>query len=329
MKIAPLRLHDSSATSFYLYGEDRDALFEAAEALFVAKTGHHLRLDVSELGQIEVARSNAGLFGDSNCIALVRNAESVTIKQGDHLLRLAQTMPVGSCLIMCAPEVSWKKAWHKKMQAESTVVQCEFSLPSAGAFRQWLADRVNRAGLQVNDEAMVLMGEYLQGMRADANRLIERLQFYVGNDDIVLNMSVIGDLLGDRAPEDINLYCHLLASRDSQALSVVGRLLSQQQVAAVQLLSWVSTRMTMLLMFRWYEAQRERNALQKAKVFGDARTYVVAESKVWSVADLFAMLQRLLQLEKQLKGTSIESEQMLFERLTRDVLTQSLGTHAA
>jgi len=322
MKLSPARLLESSASAYYLYGEDFDAIFEAADALLQGGSADatRLRVDCSELARVETESRNQGLFGPSICYALVRNAESATPKQGDHLLTMVSHAREENRLIICAPGIAWKKALHKKLQAEADLVQCEFTIPTPAAFVQWLSEELGKHQLNISDEAVQMMGERLHGMRAAARQLIERLKLYDGGKGERIGMEIVGDLLGERSPEDIEAYCHAVASKDSAALGLLRRLVNEQQVSEVQLLSWLGTRMNQLLMYCWYESQRERNSLQKARVFGDARRRVPQESKRWKGSELSHALKRMVEAEKLIKGASVESKLVVLERMTLDLL---------
>ncbi len=325
MKLSPARLLESSASAYYLYGEDADAIFEAADALLgQGESGAtRLRVDCSELERVEVESRSQGLFGPSPCYALIRNAESASPKQGDHLLKMVSEVREENRLIICAPGIAWKKALHKKMQAEPDLAQCEFNIPTPAAFVKWLSDELGKHQLNISDEAVQMMGERLHGLRAAARQLIERLKLYDGGRGEKISIDIVGDLLGERSPEDIETYCHAVASRDPAALALLRRLVNEQQVSEVQLLSWLGTRINQLLMYRWYESQRERNSLQKARVFGDARRRVPQESKRWKGSELSYALKRMVEAEKLLKGASVESKLIVLERMTLDLLKAS------
>jgi len=325
VKCSPAKLLESSASAYYLFGEDFDAIFEAAEALLQEGDTDitRLRVDCSELARVETESRNQGLFGSSICYALVRNAESATPKQGDHLLKMVSQAREENRLIICAPGISWKKALHKKLQAESNLVQCEFNIPSPAVFGKWLTEELGRHQLNICDEAIQMMGERLHGMRAAARQLIERLKLYDGGEGKRIGMEVVGDLLGERSPEDIEAYCHAVALRDTAALVLLRRLVNEQQVSEVQVLSWLGTRMNQLLMYRWYESQHERNSLQKARLFGDARRRVPQESKRWKGSELSYALRRMVQAEKLIKGASVEAKLVVLERMTMDLLQRN------
>jgi DNA polymerase III delta subunit len=111
-----------------------------------------------------------------------------------------------------------------------------------------------------------------------------------------------------------------VASRSVGALSLLKGLLDGQQVAEVQVASWLTTRLQQLLMYRWFEAKRDGSALQKARVFGEARRLVPGEARRWKVPELIAALHRTLEAETRLKGASVEGKRVVLERLTLDLV---------
>jgi len=318
MKISSSQLSRLEHRCYYLSGEDRDALNEAANALLAAGDNQaiRLRLDVSELARFEEESRNQGLFGETACYALVRNAESATPKQTEYLLKLAASVQEGNRLIICAPEIAWKKALHKKIQALSDVAHCEFKQPDVRVFQQWLQGEVQKAGLSVDEQALPMVAEQLCGMRLAARQWIERLHLYDGGKSEVLNQQVMTALLGERAPDDLDVWVHAVAMKDKAAVRLVLRLLRDQKVNEVQLHSWLSTRFQQLLMYRWFQAKGHRNPLQAAKVFGDARQKIPQEARQWQGADLSKAVAALQEVEKLLKGASVEDKAVVMERLT-------------
>jgi len=322
MKLSPGRLLESGASAFYLYGEDGDALFESAELLLAQGDPEaiRLRVDVSELARVETESRSQGLFGPSKCYALVRNAGSATPKQGEHLLKMAAESRPENRLIICAPDIDWKKALHKKLQAEEGLAQCEFHLPTPAAFQQWLAGEIKTRQLNVSEDALQMMAERLHGLRAAARQLIERLRLYSAGCGEMLDSAIVGELLGERSPEDIEAYCHAVAEKNPQALLLLRRLLGEQQVAEVQIISWLGTRMNQLLMYCWYSAQRDRNPAQRARLFGAARKLVPQEARHWRGKELTLAMKRISEAEKLIKGASVEDNRVVLERMTMALL---------
>ncbi len=323
MRLNPDHLLPPKHHIYYLSGEDHDALFEMADLLLAAgeENALRMRLDVSELNRIEVESRNQGLFGPSACYALVRNAQSANPKQIAHLLQLLDTLGPDHRLIICAPGIEWKKALHKKMKAIASVPHCEFKPPDEAGFNRWLDQQLVNSGLNISPEASQWMGEHLYGMRLAARQMIERLRWYDNGSGAKIGMDIVAELLGERAPNALEDWCHAVAMRKPAAVSLCMRLLREQQLAEVQMISWLGTRMQQILMYRWFQAQHDRNPLGAAKVFGDARQKVADESRVWRGTELTAAVSRIVQAEKLVKGASLEDKQVVIERLTLALIT--------
>jgi len=316
-------LSSSSHPTFYLYGEDRDALSEQADALLAEgePTALRLRLDASELFRIEEEQRNQSLFGVQPCYALVRNAESATPKQGEHLLALAQHTQAPHRLILCAPEISWKKVMHKKMRTLKNIQQQEFSTPSLHRFHQWMTDEVKKSGLHVDESGLNMVAEKLCGMRLAARQWIERLLLYRGDERMPISLSVMTALLGEHAPDDLDDWVHQVAIQKPSAVRLTHRLLYDQQVNEVQMHAWLSIRFQQMLMYRWHHAKRHARPLQAAKVFGGAVRLVPQESEQWQAQTLMDAMTWLQNAEKQLKGASVEDKKVVLERLVLKLLT--------
>ena len=317
MQVFPQKLLPAEHRSYYLFGEDNDSLFEAAEALLVEGQADALclRVDVSELERIEVESRSQGLFGPQACHALVRNAQSATPKQSEHLLRLAASVAPENRLILCAPDITWKKALHKKILAESKVVSCEFRTPSASQFQAWLKAEITSSNLYITPQAQDFMFERLNGLKAAAKQLLERMALYDNQEGIQFDLALLGALLGEHAPQDLDDFCHAVAMKETRAISLLRQLLVNQQVSDVQLHTWLSMRLHGLLMFLWHQRMGERRPAQAAGLFGAASQLVAKEVKQWSAPELMDAMKKFTDTEKLLKGASIEARMMVLERL--------------
>ena len=324
MRLAADKLLPPQHSCYYLFGADHDALFEAAEALLTAGSPDaealHMRLDISELGRFEEESRNQGLFGPNRCHALIRNAQSASPRQSTHLLKLISAAGSMHRLIICAPGVEWKKALHKKLQADTSLPQCEFKPPDEAGFERWLKAEIHRAGLNVAADCLPWMSERLCGMRLAARQLIERLTCYDAGAGDELGADVIAALLGERAPDALEAWCHATAMRQPEALSLAMRLLRDQQVAEVQMISWLGTRIQQILMYRWFQSRRDRNPLAAARVFGEARHKVAAEAGCWRGTELSNAVTLIVQAEKLIKGASLEDKSVVMERLTLQLI---------
>jgi len=323
MQLPPQKLLPPQYGCYYLFGEDNDALFEAAENLLAAggEEANRFRVDISELERIEVETRSQGLFGPQACFALIRNADSASVKQGEHLLALATSVQAGNRLIICAADNTWKKALHKKMVGLPLVASCEFKFPSAANFEAWLHEQITKEHLFVDAGAMHMMAERLNGMRGAARQLIDRMKLYDFDEGVTFDQQLLGELLGERSPDDLDSYCHAVAMKEPRAIDLLRHLLFDQEVSDVQLQSWLSIRFNQLLLYKWFKGNGVHNPSQSMRLFGAAKTFVPKEADLWDAPKLIAALNQLTEAEKLLKGASVEARFMVLERLTLGFIT--------
>ena len=323
MRIRPTQLADSNHRAYYLYGEDRDAMQLAANQLLQRGDSAipRLRVDCNELTRIASEWGNPSLFGPSGCIGLLRNAESATPKQSKQLLQMVESVPQGSMLIICAGGAMWKKALHKKLQAIQSLACCEFTIPTPAQFKQWLRQAAEERGVPLDQETLEQAGERLVGMQQAAEQWLQRLQWYYGGKpEEPVRWRIAGILLGEQAPAELESWCHAVASKSPQALPLQRRLVDEQQVHPVQMLSWLGTRMQQIVLYRWHQSRQARDAAREAKLFGSARQQVPREAAVWSAEEITTLLPRISRAEQQLKGASIEADHIVLERLVRELI---------
>ncbi len=321
LKLPPAKLFPVAHACYYLSGDDHDGVFETAESLLQdgAEGAMLLRVDISELALIH-ENLQPGLFGEVRCHALVRNAGSARPKQIEQLEKLAGEPPSGLRLIICAAGIETKKVLHKRLTALPEIVCCAVPRMGEAAFGRWLAELAETANIRLDDEALALLGEQLLGMRMAARQAVERLRLYDSGAGVALDAEVVGDLLGERSPRDLSVLCTAVGERSPQAVSLLRGLLREQQVAEVQVLSWLSTRLQQLLMFAWFEKSDGRNAGNKAGVFGAARYEVPKQVKNWQPQQLMHAMQRMVEVEMLLKGASTEAKPVVLERFVAELV---------
>ncbi len=322
VKLSPSRVFPPEHACYYLTGDDEDAVFEMAEELLTYDSENVVvvRVDTNELGRV-YENLAPGLFGARGCHAMVRNAASARPKQMDQLEKLAVNPPEGLRLIICASGIESKKVLHKRLTALPDIVWCVFPRMNEAQFHHWLQGLVADAGLVLTDEAMSLLAGQLQGMRLAARQAIERLRLYDDGEGAELDMQIVGDLLGERSPRDLAVFCHAVGERSSSAPGILRSLLRDQQVSEVQVLSWLSTRIQQLLMYRWYEQKDKRSAASRAHLFGDARKHVPQEAGLWKGRELMQAMGQVARTERLLKGASVEDKSVVLERLTLHLIS--------
>jgi len=321
MKVDSSRLFPADDVFYYLYGEDGDALSEAAGRLLgEGNNARLLRIDINELECAGNEIRHDNLFGPNRCHVLVRNAEQANPKQAEQLIKLASQAMHGVRIIVCAANVDTRKAWHKQLLTVASIKHCRFPILTPEAFQAWLLTIIREAGLRLTDEARALLSEQLQGKRQAARQTIQRLSLYAGESGELLDTRVVGILLGERLSEGIGIYCRHVARRSPGALSTLHCLLYDQLISEVQILAWLQPRFTQLLLYKWYASKDSGTALKKARVFYANRGDILTEARLWSARDLMLALNMIADTEKQLKGASIESKPVVLEHLTRDIL---------
>jgi len=323
IRLSAARLLPATHACYYLSGDDADGVFETAEQLLAdqAEGATLLRVDVNELSLIH-QNMQPGLFGEVRCHAMVRNVGSARPNQIEQLEKLAAHPPQGLRLILCAADIDFKKAVHKRINALPDVVSCELPRMNEHAFTRWLGQLAVDAGLQLSEEALALMGTHLLGMRMASRQAVERLRLFDDGQGRELNIEVVGDLLGERSPGDLSELCRAVGERSPRAIGLLRSMLREQQVAEVQVFGWLNTRLQQLLLYAWFAPADKRNAVRNAGIFGEAVQCVPKESAHWNAKELMLALQRAVQVEMLLKGASTESKTVVLERFVLELMVR-------
>jgi len=318
MNVSPQQLANSRAAIYYLFGEDEDAMHEAAASLLGPADAQTtlMRLDIQELSRFTTAVRSPSLFGPAQYRAMIRNTGSASPAQAKDLMEKLDDITTPHRLILCATGEMYKKAWHKKLCAHQAVACCEFQHLSDAAFQQWFAGAIKAAGLLVSGDDVTVMAAQLSGLRAEAKQLIERMQCYDNGEGQPVSLAVMRDLCGEHSPESLDEWCHATAMRQPHAVFMAHQLLTQQQVSEVQMLMWLSTRFQQLLMYCWHQAKRHPNPAQQARLFGAARQQVPQAAAVWDGQSLMQALHYLGEAEQAIKGGSPLPAVMIMEQFT-------------
>jgi|UPI00037326E7 DNA polymerase III delta subunit len=324
MKVSPQQLANTQTAVYYLFGEDEDAMHEAAASLLGSDDTQStlMRLDIEELSRFTAAVRSPSLFGPSQYRAIIRNAGSATPAQAKALLDKIDDIAKPHRLILCATGEMYKKAWHKKLCAHRAVACCEFQHLSEAGFQQWFAHSIEAAGLAVAADDIATIAAQLHGLRMEAKQLIARMQCYDNGEGQPIPLAVMRDLCGEHSPESLDEWCHATAMRQPQAVFMAHQLLTQQQVSEVQMQVWLSTRFQQLLLYAWHHAKNHPNPAQQARLFGAARKQVPEEARVWDGNSLVQVMHDLGEAEQAIKGGSPLPGAMIMEQLTAKICRQ-------
>jgi len=321
IRLPAARLFPAAHACYYLTGEDSDGVFETAEQLLAdqADGATLLRVDVGELALIH-QNLQPGLFGETRCHAMVRNAGSARPNHIDQLEKLAANPPAGLRLVICAADIESKKAVHKRLTALPELAHCTLERMDEATFSRWLQQQAEEAGVQLSDEALAMMSGQLLGMRMAARQAVDRLRMYDDGEGNRLDIGVVGDLLGERSPADLGDLCAAVGERSPKAIGLLRTLLREQQVAEVQVFSWIAMRLQQLLLYAWHASNDRRNATRNAGIFGDAVKRVPQEAANWKPRELMLALSRAVDVEMQLKGASTEEKLIVLERFVLELI---------
>ncbi|MDX8393369.1 MAG: hypothetical protein R8K21_02135 [Mariprofundales bacterium] len=335
MRVQPVKLLSQSTLSssyYYLFGADKDYLIESAEALFAkfsqlhAQSAidfeeplHTLRLDVDELPILQQTVRQQDLFSLSNkCVyVIIRNVQSANDKQSKLLLKIIESPPSIDTtirLILCAPQVKFRKKLHQSLLAIDNLVYCRFDRPTPQIFNTWIHEQLRQYNLNLDEQASNFLCERVAGMRQAAIAAMQRLKTYTESDEDNkrINIQTLAALLGEQAPTELIVFCHAFGMRNHDAIIILYRLLHTQQLAPIQIIRWLQMRLRSALLYAWYSSQGERDPTRLARLFGDARHQVPKEVRCWQPAELMQAIFSCVQVEIDMK--SGEDGIMVLER---------------
>ncbi len=317
MKIQAGQLQDARFHVLYLFGEDEDGLRQAAEAWLLAgeAESQRLRLDLAEWARFVQQIKSQPLFGKLPCRAMIRDAHRAKASDANIWQELAGQLRGEDRLLLCAAGPMHKKSWHKALLADAHIACCEFQLPDAASFEQWLWQALQHAGIRCARDDAMHMAARLHGMWQEARQWITRLQCYQGDDEAPLPLTVMLELCGEHAPDSLDAWCHAVLMRESQALLMTHQLICHQQTSGLQMLAWLDHRLQQLLLYCWHQARRHPNPARAARLFGSSRRSVMQAARCWKGNELIDAVQALSEAEQALKGGVQRAEHEIMEAL--------------
>ncbi|RME84075.1 MAG: hypothetical protein D6771_04965 [Zetaproteobacteria bacterium] len=284
----------------YLFGDDEQGIWDEAQML-AARARRALVLEGAEVGRAEEALWGTEMFGAPPDLVIVKTMQGVDAKAAGRWLQLCERLEPGvRRLVLCAPGVDVRKAWHKKLIAHPHVEARAMPQPSAEDTERWLNQLLAESGVKLAPEAVAWLAERARGMRAALRAFVERARL-AGGDQAPLGLSEVAALFGERAPMQLSEWVDAVAMRRPEALAQTARLL-REGVPAVQMIAWLGMRLEQMLLVAWHQAQHAADPLKAAGVPYPARGVIKQALSRWRASELVDLIVQLEEAETAIKS---------------------------
>lgn len=310
----PARLQRGLDPIYLVYGDETLLVEEATDQIraaaraagFVDRQVFHVDPGFSWSGLL-AASSEQSLFAERKLLDLRLHSGRPGEEGARVLRRLCAEAHADTLLLVTAPRLdagSRRSKWFQALEKAGTVVACwpiaDRQLPG------WLEQRLQRAGLDVEPDALALLVDRVQGNLLAAAQEVERLTLYATEGRVTVD--TVAASVGDSSRFDVfTLVDRALAGHSGPALRSLRGLQAEGTEAPVVL--WALTRELRLLYRAALAGEQGQNIdrmLASARVLGRRQPLIKGALRRLSGRQLGTLLRRAAQVDRAIKGAAGE-----------------------
>ncbi|MBF0628036.1 MAG: DNA polymerase III subunit delta [Magnetococcales bacterium] len=229
----PQRLRQEGPPSVLLiYGQEqglaarqalqvRRAVVSVADEEMDAESHHGADLDVGRF----LSGCNAFPFFAKKRFVLLKEADQLAAPARDALLKYLKSPSKSSVLVVLAGPLEAKNLLRKTFEADKTA-WCLPCYPLEGReLVNWLRSSLKEAGFAVDDDAVSMLAERLEGDARNAESELEKLIVFLGERRRVTLEDVLESIGGSGTQNGFTLAAAVMGGRTGPALTILDGLL--------------------------------------------------------------------------------------------------------
>ncbi len=312
LSLAQLELHlKKNISSIYIIsGEEiilkRDAIMQIRKAAKLAGFHEYKRvmlnaeLDEKELYHALYANS---LFEEKCLLELDLSHHTPTKAIGSLLQEYANNPSSNIVLLMNMEKIDEKirkNSWYSTLEKNSISIAV-WPIPRE-QLPVWIKNRAKKYRLQINEEAITLLADYVEGNLVAAQQAIEKL--YLLQTTGMIDIKTIQSILPDESRFTVFEFVdYLIAGEIARALHTLDHL--QEEGIEPTLILWGIARELRLLAEMATQIQQGctcETLLQKHRIYARRQSAVRYFLSTYSAEDCWRYLKQLAELDKITKG---------------------------
>lgn len=295
---------------YLISGDEPLQVNEAADAVrSIAKNSAYNTRQVitieaaTEWHKLAAATDTHSLFSDRVLVDLKVTSNKIGAEGSKTLVNYCQQLPENTLLLLTMPKLDkaqLKSKWVQALDKVGVIVQL-WPLDGA-ALLQWLRQRAQQRGLQIDGEGIKALASRVEGNLLAAAQEIEKL--YILHGESKLSHSAVAESVMDSSRFDVfKLVDCVLAGHINRATKILNNLKAEGLAAPIVL--WALTRDTRLLLkikIAINKGQNKEAVLNQNRLWEQRKRVVGAAASRLKVAQLTQMLLLGAQADRQIKG---------------------------
>ncbi|WP_417583480.1 DNA polymerase III subunit delta [Nitrincola sp.] len=286
----------------------------------VHQSDSHFSWETTLLGTNELS-----LFADRKIVEIRLGSHKINKGDGQLLLTWLKDPPPDTALLLImekADAASRKAAWFKHLEAEGLLV--EVHAPDAAQLPQWLSQRAISQGMQLNDEALQVLAERIEGNLLAAHQELAKLQLLFPGTQISAEQVIAS--VSDSSRYDVFALTEAALSRQPERCEKILTALIQEGLEAPVVL-WALTREIRTLynvQLALQQGQQYDNLCQKERIWGKRKALVRKASQNLASTTLESLLKSAALADHAIKGMTDQSPWLIIRQIALKLAGVSL-----
>ena len=270
-----LHLKNALAPIYLITGDEPLQLNEASDAIrYRAKQQSFENREIFsvdagfEWHELTFSAQSLSLFADKKLIDLRISSTKIGVEGSKTLIHYCQHLPDETLLLITIPKLTvstLKSKWCQAIDKQGAIIQI-WTL-SGQDLLQWLQQRSQKRGLNINDSALTVLASRIEGNLLAASQEIEKLYVLYGHEPI--SKTMIEQIVADNSRFDVyQLVDCLLTGKIKRFTHILNHL--KEEGIAPSIIIWALAREVRLLI-------QIKSALEK----GTQKEQVFQQHHVW------------------------------------------------
>ena len=317
---------------FMVLGEEPLQSQEASDALrrwlktqgFTERDLHHVDNHFS-WESVLLSTNALSLFADQKLLEIRVGSHKINKSDGQFLLSWLKDPSPDTALLIIIDKVDAagrKSGWFKQIESQGVLV--EVHTPDSGQLPQWLSQRAKSLGIQLDQDALQILCEKIEGNLLAAQQELAKLQFLYADQKSTAEQVITS--VSDSSRYDVFAVTEAAIAHQPERCEKILTALIHEGLEAPVIL-WALTREIRTLynvQLALQQGQAYDNLCQKERIWGKRKALVRKASQALSASSLERMLQSASVADQAIKGMRNESPWLLIRQITLQLAGVSL-----
>ncbi|MDO4433770.1 MAG: DNA polymerase III subunit delta [Alysiella sp.] len=264
---------------------------------------------------------STGLFADLKLLEIHIPSGKVGKNGGDTLQTLAENLPPDTCTVIVLPKLERAQTqakWFNILAQYGTVIEAKAI--DTQALPAWIRQRLHQHGLEIENDALALFAERVEGNLLAAAQEIDKLALLHPNGHL-LTLTDAEQAIANVARFDVfQLSSAWMAGNAQRTLNLLTGLQAEGEEPV--LLAWSlaeDIRILIRLMAALKQGKTAHNVRNELRLWGDKQTLAPQAATRIGINRLIKALQICAQIDRQIKGAEDGDAWATFKHLIMDL----------